>query len=219
MNNQNKIEKFIPPLYEGQNTEMRYRYLGFLPAMAIGYELIKSRVTLLSRYKYPGGGLTRKIPYHPLSPKTLQFFIYTVPAYLLFDLIYRNNKYMKNATTSEKLGYTADLALFHLLATIYLPYKIVHCSALSLPMILSHITRSRIPLMAISTAAFIWLGLYQVKAIDILIDMLLDSTFRKFYNYQKEGKIGGSNQFKQDTDKIKSLIQISHVVLPGEVRV
>jgi len=182
--NANFIKKYKPPIYEGHNNEMSYRYLGIFPVVVIGYEIMKSQTVLLVRYQYPGSGLFRSVPYKPLNPNTIKFFLYTVPFYLAFDIIYRNYKYMQNRTAMQKIVYSTDLLLFHLLATCYIPYKVSAFTAQRIPYLFSYFVRLNYPLLFLSTMGYVFCGIFQVKMIDILADVLLDNTLRKFYNFK-----------------------------------
>ncbi len=182
-----KLQKYIPPIYDGHNTIMAYRPLGLLPVAILGYELIKSQTVLLVRYRYPGSGLHRSVPYKPLSPNTVKFFLYTVPFYIAFDVFHKNYRYTQDKSLIDKIAYSTDLILFHLLATCYLPYKIVSYSALRIPVVCSYIVRYNMPLLMLSTAVFVMLGSLQVKVGDIATDFVLDYSFRQLYDFKKSG--------------------------------
>ena len=72
-----------------------------------------------------------------------------------------------------------------------------------------------------STAAFILFGSLQVKTVDILVDVLLDNTFRKFYDFQVEkingvGKIEKSEKsneiFSGQMDKLITKAELEYTV-------
>jgi hypothetical protein len=182
-----KIEKYYPHLYEGHNTEQSYRYLGLLPILCFGWEFSKANAVLLSRFRYPGSGAMRLVPYHPLGEATYKFFYKTLPFYVAFDVIYRNLKYNKNKSNEYKLKYTMDLLLFHSVATYILPYLLIGRFTKSLPRITGLICRRRIPGQILMFMGYAGILGFVVKGSDIVTDYLLDKTFRKYcFDFKKE---------------------------------
>lgn len=180
MSNDLRIPKLTVPLYPGHNNHQNYRILGFLPYIIMGYDIIQLNVFMLVRYKYPGSGLNRLVPFKDISNSIRLPFIFSLPIYLVYDVINRNRKYNKNKSIREKAIFTTDLFLFHSIATILVPYYMTRFFANFFPKSCGFFIRSKLPLMFLSTVAFIGTGAIAVKSIDIFTDYLLDNTTRKF---------------------------------------
>ena len=199
-----KIHAYTPPLYPGHNNHQNYRILGFLPYMLSGYEVIKMNVFMLIRYKYPGSGLNRQVPFQIISNKVILPYLISLPVYILFDIIHRNRKYNKNKSYKEKALYTTDLILFHSFATFIFPLCIYKFLANFFSKSFGFIVRSKFPLMFLSLVSFLAAGAVAAKTSDIFTDMILDRTFRKFvYNFKQSDPIKLSelsDKFNQHLD-------------------
>jgi hypothetical protein len=209
MNDDLRIPKIIPPFYPGHNNHQNYRILGFLPYVIMGYETIKFNVFMLVRYKYPGSGLKRIVPFREI-PNTIKFpFIFSLPFYLVFDVIKRNRKYNKNKSFKDKAIFTTDLILFHSLATVFFPLLYTRLFSNFFPKAFGFFIRSKFPLMFLSTTAFVGTGAALVKCGDVATDYLLDNTFRKFvYNLN----IFESNKNKELIDGVTQPLEVGNIV-------
>jgi len=209
------IQKITVPLYKGHNNHQNNRILGFLPYMLLGYEVIKMNTFLLVRYKYPGSGLSRLVPFKEISNSIRFPFIISFPVYIMFDVIHRNRKYNKNKSFKEKALYTTDLLLFHSFATFLFPLYLSGFMANFFPKAFGFFVRSKFPLMFLSVAAFLGAGSIAVKASDIFTDIILDNTFRKFvYNFKEDSNLIQTiqpNEIKQPIDVaavVENLVKI-----------
>jgi hypothetical protein len=198
MNDDLRIPKITPPFYPGHNNYQNYRILAFLPYIIMGYEKIKFNVFMLVRYKYPGSGLDRIVPFKDISNSIRTPFFLSLPLYLVFDLIQRNRKYNKNKTIKEKAIFTTDLLLFHSFATIVFPFYISRFLSEFFPKSFGFFVRSKFPLMFLSVISFLAIGAVSVKLSDILSDYLLDNTFRKYvYNLNSLDPTKLNNKFQE----------------------
>ena len=204
-----KIQAYTPPLYLGHNNHHNYRILGFLPYMLLGYEVIKMNVFLLIRYKYPGSGLNRQVPFQNISNKLLLPYFISLPVYIVFDIIHRNRKYNKNKSYKEKALYTTDLILFHSLASVMFPLCIYKFLANFSTKSFGFFVRSKFPLIFLSLVSFLATGIVAVKLSDIMADMILDISFRKFvYNFQESD----SNKLSDTPDSLNLHVDMAGVM-------
>jgi len=198
-----KIEKYFPPIYDGQNTETNYRYLALLPAAFFAYQTINYKSFLYSRYRMKEFREFRWAKFQTISPAAKRLYFLSLPAFFAFDLVYRNIKYNSNKPIEYILGYSLDLLLFHSLASLALPLMAVNATANFFPVFWSKLTgRRRLPILILSSISMVCVAPLQIKGIDIFSDLILDLSFRKYvFDFKKQ--FSGSRQLDLDVvDKI-----------------
>jgi hypothetical protein len=183
-----EIKKYEPVIYEGHNSDMSFRVLGFCNLFLAGIQQALDAGYNYSRYRYSCVNGNRLMTRHRISSESYKFFSRSVKYYVIFDLVFKNSKNNTGKSSEYIKWYTCDLLLFHSISTFILPYIFFfNMNQNSLGKYCSLITRRRVPLTLMCACVAAAKVLMIIKISDILTDILLDMTFRKYvYDYKKQ---------------------------------
>lgn len=194
-NQKNLIPLSFTPVVEGHHTDRKYRLFGYayyaylsFKLSNLRYEFITRNFTYLKYFKFPAKydyksfqQYIKEIHSASLNNNLFKMKNTIIPMYVLFDLIYRNNKYSRDKTSTQILLYNVDLLLFHTIATYLLPGAFYRYFALNIPNFL--VSKMIYPykwfVLGTTWSILLYTTPYLARNIDKFTDLVLNGTYRK----------------------------------------